>query len=361
MTFQGLPEAASEEAKRFAAVFDFDTDSCYPAPAVSKDGEMNAGLHASGGVTGQCRELDQFQNANTYSRTVSIDKGGSKYSVHMYALYFEKDQWAAGSGHRHDWEYALVWTKGGALTHASFSAHGGVTTKAREELYFDAGMGDRVKVVYHKDGGSTHCFRPAKKDEKPENELGRWVTPTLVEWDRMQSTTVSNEQLRRQFNDYDYGDANCSFNDKNFPGQIAKNPPERYPGPDEWKQVAGNIGPVLPQGLVARWLVLPFRDPDRDNRFVPLLPGQRARIVVHLLEPVRNEFHFTLKHDKHNAEDRARTPRIGHGDEVSGDAQDWLSFGQRIYLGDRDALALNSSKSGFVVAPNGFYVDLVLV
>jgi hypothetical protein len=37
----------------------------------------------------------------------------------MYALYFQKDQVVAGAdafGHRHDWEYALAWTRNGVLT-----------------------------------------------------------------------------------------------------------------------------------------------------------------------------------------------------------------------------------------------------
>lgn len=360
--FIGLPEAASEEAKKWAVVFDFDTDSCYPAPAVSKDGMMNGGLNVSGNMTGECRQMDQFQNANTYYRTTSIVKGGVKYSVHMYALYFEKDQAVSGlgwGGHRHDWEYALAWVKDGKLTHASFSAHGGATTRAREELSFDAGKGDTVKVVYHKDDVRTHAFRPAKPNEQAENELRTWVTPTVVEWEWMASDAVTNAQLRKQFNEYDFGSANCSFNDKNFPNEIAKNPPQEYPSANEWKQAGGQLTsepPPVPLGLVARWFVLPDRAADRDNREVSLPKNQQAKIIVYLPEGTREQFRFSLKHDKHNAEDRARTLRIGHGDVVSGDAQDWPSFGVRIYLGDRE----DTDKPGFAIAPNGFYVDLVL-
>lgn len=282
----------------------------------------------------------------------------------MYALYFQKDQAMPGvswGGHRHDWEHALVWLKDGVLTHASYSSHGDVTTKAKEELSFDAGQLDHVKIVYHKDGVRTHCFRFAKENEPAENELGKWVTPTLVEWDQMHGTAVSNEQLRAHFNSYDYGDANCSFNDKNFPNEIAKSPPSGYPAGDEWKNAAVQAiltPPATPNGLVARWLVLPGdRNADRDDRTVNLLKGQRARIVVYLPEPAKNQFHFTLKHNKHNADDRARTGLIGNGSEVLGDAQDWPGFEKRIYLGDRN----ETDKQGFVFAPQGFYVDLVLV
>lgn len=93
--------------------------------------------------------------------------------------------------------------------------------------------------MYHKDGVATHCFRPAKKDEKPENELKKpkeWVTPALVEWDLMKSDKGSNEELRKKFNAHGFGAANCSFNDKNFRKEIAKNPPGGYPTPDEWRR-----------------------------------------------------------------------------------------------------------------------------
>src|SRR5688572_27325385 len=50
-----LPEAATAEAKALAVVFDFDTDSCYPSPAVSIKGEMNGGLKPTGSLTGECR------------------------------------------------------------------------------------------------------------------------------------------------------------------------------------------------------------------------------------------------------------------------------------------------------------------
>lgn len=40
----GLPLAASNEAQTFATIFDFDTDSCYPAAAISPDGQINQGL-----------------------------------------------------------------------------------------------------------------------------------------------------------------------------------------------------------------------------------------------------------------------------------------------------------------------------
>jgi hypothetical protein len=237
-----LPEAATAEAKALAVVFDFDTDSCYPSPAVSIKGEMNGGLKPTGSLTGECRGEAQLDNSNTYYRKASIKKGGVEYAVHMYALYFKKDQFAnAGfveAGHRHDWEFALVWTTDGKLTHASVSAHGNVATEPKARLHFDAGKGETVKVVYHKDDIKTHAFRFAKPNEKAENHKKQWLTPTIVAWDSMKGDGVSNEQLRKKFNEHDFGSGNCSFNDKNFPNEIAKSPPQGYPTADDWRAAA---------------------------------------------------------------------------------------------------------------------------
>lgn len=245
--FEKLPEAASDEAKKWAVVFDFDTNSCYPAPAVSRDGKMNGGLKPSGSITGECRNKEQLDNSNTYYRARCITKSGVTYCVHMYALYFQKDDAVPGADigepleHRHDWEFALVWTKNGELTHASYSAHGNVHTKNKSELHFDGGGGNTIKVVYHKDGGSTHAFRFAKENEQAENDLKRWLTPTLVEWPLMKSDREANWRLRFKFNDHNFGQANCPFNDKNFHNEIAKSPPDGYPSGEEWK--ARIVGP----------------------------------------------------------------------------------------------------------------------
>jgi hypothetical protein len=57
----------------------------------------------------------------------------------------------------------------------------------------------------------------------------------------MKSEGLSNADLRKKFNEHDFGEANRSFNDKNFPVEIAKNPPKDYPSGDDWKTaVKGN-------------------------------------------------------------------------------------------------------------------------
>lgn len=233
-----LPESADEEAKRCAVVFDFDTDSAYPSPAISKTGEVSGGLKATGDITGGCRDPIQLERSNTYHRMASIRKGDVTFAVHMYALYFLKDQWApvnplgfvGQAGHRHDWEYTLVWTRNGQVTHASCSAHGDLSTKPSTDT--------PVKMVYHKDGLATHSFRYADPGEQPENHRKQWITPTLVDWYTMKGDGVSNEQLRRSLNEHSFGEANCPVNDSNYGKEVAKNPPPGYPPSAEWQATA---------------------------------------------------------------------------------------------------------------------------
>jgi hypothetical protein len=248
----GLPEATDPLTRRFAVVFDFDTDSCYPSPAISPAGQVNPGLSVTGpdaSFVSGCRSPAQLTNSNTYHRRAVIKKGGVTYEVRMYALYFMKDKdtpfWQAEGvfGHRHDWEFALVWITDGRLTHASYSAHGRVTTKAISDLSFDGWCPECVKVVYHKDGGSTHAMRFAGTNEPPENDTGKWLTPALVDWYGMPV------HLQTALNTFDFGHSNCSVCDRNFPYELRKGPPPGYPNKDEWQAAAGKNPSMLRPGI----------------------------------------------------------------------------------------------------------------
>ena len=229
------------EAERLAAVFDFDDDSCYPSAAVSDQGVVNPGLEEQAtGIVSGCRAPEQLQTSHTYYREASIRKNGVDFAVRMYALYFMKDKISdlpVEAGHRHDWEFALVWTKNGAITHASYSHHGEVATDSISNLDRDAD--GHVKIVYHK-GAATHEMRFAGANEQAENDHGRFFTPRLMNWYTMTNRAMSNQALRRTFNEHDYDQANCSVNDLNFPGEIAKHPPGGYPSAKEWKAAARN-------------------------------------------------------------------------------------------------------------------------
>lgn len=51
-------------------------------------------------------------------------------------------------------------------------------------------------MVYHKDGGFTHCWRTANEaDDKVENYTGKWFLGKLVGWDNWPSVDLKNKML----------------------------------------------------------------------------------------------------------------------------------------------------------------------
>jgi hypothetical protein len=182
-----LPANASTFQNKYMPLFDYDSDSCFPAAAVDANGNLNGGLNNSGSLTGGCR-TGHLGKANTYSQ--SQCKNG--WCAYVYTLYFEKDQCdptgITDCGHRHDWESVVVFQKQGEERprYLSASRHGGYSTHPINEVPMD---GNRVKIVYHKDGASTHAFRFAKWDETPVAwGDGGWDRPALVTMENMAKT-----------------------------------------------------------------------------------------------------------------------------------------------------------------------------
>ncbi|MEU5324188.1 NPP1 family protein [Streptomyces sp. NPDC021056] len=183
--------AGSTMQEMFQPLFDYDADGCYPAPAVDASGRLNGGLNPSGSVGGGCKS-NHLTHANTYSRA-KCDKGSGWCGV-VYTLYFEKDQGSGGSaitGHRHDFEAAVVWYHGTDQwpSYVSVSAHGNYSTKRFNDV---ERVGKRFKVVYHKDNSTiatylgTHSFRFAKVGERAEaHSDGGWDRPALVPYDAL--------------------------------------------------------------------------------------------------------------------------------------------------------------------------------
>jgi len=210
-------------------VFDFDTDGCYPAAGISRSGEQNPGLKNSGALNGNCRDAGFLEISNTLHRYACIDSQGETYCGHFYSLYFEKDQVMAGwdwFGHRHDWEHVAVWTKNGAITHGSYSAHGDLTTKPVNELPM---QGDHIKFVYHKDAGLTHAMRFAKPNETAENHYNYWVTPAITSWYQLSGDGLDNQAMRNKLNSFDYGSATIPLKDSNFATNLNRSRPSGYP------------------------------------------------------------------------------------------------------------------------------------
>lgn len=236
---QALPTAT--DAASIAPVFDFDTDGCLPAAGISRNGDQNGGQKPTGSITGACRSSNFMELSNTVHRYACTESNGATYCGHFYALYFEKDQILDGiqSGHRHDWEHAAVWTINGEVTHASYSAHGALTTAAIADLDTQNG---HVKIVYHKDGALTHAMRFAKSSEVAENPYGTFVTPPIISWYAMHGDGWNNLVMRNLLNNYDFGNANVPMTDGRFLSGLNNNKPAGYPAFSWADVVAANGG-----------------------------------------------------------------------------------------------------------------------
>ncbi len=228
--FAALDQALPTEidAESIAPVFDFDTDGCLPSAGISRDGDKNGGLKPSGSIGGSCRSSNFLETSNTLHRYTCVDQDGSSYCGHLYALYFEKDQIIDGieSGHRHDWEFATIYTTDGIITHGSYSTHGDVVTAEADELPFENG---HLQVVYHKDGVSTHVLRFAKTDESAENPYAAFVTPRVSSWFELTGDGIDNATMRGYLNSFDYGSANLPVSDANFLNNLNEGKPSSYP------------------------------------------------------------------------------------------------------------------------------------
>lgn len=228
--FEKLDEALLLEIdiQSIAPVFDFDGDSCLPATGLSRNGVMNGGQKPSGSLTGACRSTNFLDLSNTFHRYSCETSEGNQYCGHFYSLYFEKDQIFSGieSGHRHDWEYAAVWTINGTVTHGSYSAHGDLKTVVASDLEFENG---HLKIVYHKDGVGTHALRFAKENESAENPYGEFVTPTIVSWNTIIGDNIPNGSIRALLDKFDYGSANLPVHDSRFLNEMNEFKPSNYP------------------------------------------------------------------------------------------------------------------------------------
>ena len=273
-----LPPKSSRLEKTFQPAFDYDTDSCYPVPAISSSGEVATGLPLNGTVSSKCRTASRLASTNSYSRYKCDARAG--WAGIVYTLYFEKDQvsWGPGSpGHRHDWEHVVVWVRvgGGAgagagagakvtseVAYVATSKHGNFVVHSLPSVRFllvhhndgghpggaDPRQTRHPKVVYHKDGWSTHCFRiAAPHDDPPENHSGRWHFPPLVGWDDGFPPPVRQKLVAA-----DFGKANFGIKDGNFQNNLRKAMPSEVR--DDGFNVDGpdNIGWSPEQGFVPK-------------------------------------------------------------------------------------------------------------
>ncbi|TMW58381.1 hypothetical protein Poli38472_009940 [Pythium oligandrum] len=229
--FPKLDEAMPKnvDIRGITPVIDTDMDSCLPSAMISRTGQQNGGLEpAWASLVKGCRNNDFMKLSNTYHRYVCQTSNNNQYCAHLFAYYFLKDQSVnlIPSGHKHDLEYVAVWTINGRMTHGSYSAHGKTYNKPASEIPTQDG---HLKFVYHKDGGLTHCFRFAQKNENAENPAGTFVLPTLASWYTMKGDGIDNAGLRNKLNSYSYGNANMPLKDGKFLDKVNSFKPSEFP------------------------------------------------------------------------------------------------------------------------------------
>ncbi len=215
-----LPQKATANDLRWQPSLDFDTDGCYNVPAIGADGTIVTGLpHQFVGLSSDCHDLSDLNNNNVYSR----QRCNNGWCIYLYGYYFEKDVALANfldTGHTHDWEHIAVWVSDatGKAEYVAASQHGNYQVKPASEVRWD---GEHPKMVYHKDGASTHCFRFANTDDDNiENAKGVWFRGALVGYNGFPSTA-----LRDKLFAYDFGKATIDFKDSTFPGAIGRAKP----------------------------------------------------------------------------------------------------------------------------------------
>jgi hypothetical protein len=214
-----LPANADAAERQWQPAYDYDTDGCYPTPAIGPDGTLNGGLKPTGALNGQCRDQIDLDNTNGYARA-KCDGGWCAYA---YALYFEKDQVVANiqSGHRHDWEHVVVWVQDGQAHFVATSAHGDFTVHPTDTVRWE---GTHPKIVYHKDGVGSHAFRLANTNDEPaENHHHVWQYPTLVGWNGYPAG------VRDKLSNADFGSANFDLKDSRFSAMLEEAKPAGIP------------------------------------------------------------------------------------------------------------------------------------
>ncbi len=214
-----LPQKATANDLRWQPSLDFDTDGCYNVPAIGANGDIVQGLpHNWVSTASNCRDLSDLNNNNVYSR----QRCNSGWCVYIYGYYFEKDVAIPNfidPGHTHDWEHIAVWVRDGASKpeYVGASQHGNYEIRAASSVRWD---GDHPKIVYHKDGLSTHAFRFADaSDDQIENHKGVWFRGALVSYNGFPSG------IRDRLFAHDFGAATIAIKDSTFAGNIVKAKP----------------------------------------------------------------------------------------------------------------------------------------
>lgn len=220
---RALLAMADEGDSKWQPAFDYDSDGCYPTPAIGPDGTIAPGLAPSGALNGHCHDRSDLDNTNSYSRS----RCNHYWCAYLYDLYFEKDQMVSGIdfsfigiGHRHDIEHVVIWVHNHQAQYVSVSQHGNYATYPSSKV---AWVGTHAKIVYHKDGALTHDFRLAGMNEKPENDYGFWQYPALVSWNGFPPG------IRDKLTSANFGEASLAIKNGAFARNLQKAEPAGIP------------------------------------------------------------------------------------------------------------------------------------
>ncbi|KAG6614472.1 necrosis inducing-like protein NPP1 type [Phytophthora cinnamomi] len=155
------------------------TDGCHPYPAVQADGSVSGGLEWSGADDGDCK--GSAWGSQVYARSAWYN---NKYAI-MYAWYFPKGKGRQHvhklhSGHRHEWEFAVVWVDQPSADHSNLlgvSMSFGPSFHKEAPVQPEHVVGSSIKL----DSYST--FWGAKQGLRVTTDIG--TTQDLIQWEQL--------------------------------------------------------------------------------------------------------------------------------------------------------------------------------
>ena len=142
-------------------------------PAIGPDGTINGGLNPTGSLNGDCHDAVR---PGQHQRLLALQVQQRLVRRRVRPLLREGPGASPNSsigGHRHDWEHVVVWVQNGVS--ASTSPRPPTATSPSTPASSVRWTGTHPKVVYHKDGVSTHCFRLGRHRRRAAGE--RTTTP----------------------------------------------------------------------------------------------------------------------------------------------------------------------------------------
>ncbi|KAF4322998.1 hypothetical protein BBO99_00003372 [Phytophthora kernoviae] len=157
------------------------SDGCHPYPAVQKDGAVSGGLKWSGSQDGECGGSEL--GSQVYSRSAWVN---DVWAI-MYAWYFPKGRAATPPplllrlfGHRHNWEYAIVWidnpnNENATVLGLSMSASVGYENQVPPEASYLSDSSVKIDYYYNLLVGNT-----ALRSTEDAGEF-----QDLIQWDQL--------------------------------------------------------------------------------------------------------------------------------------------------------------------------------